>query len=539
MSALEKTNPFHKGELEAQTRAGVGNVAEWAGAFIRDFLPEQHREFHTSLPFLVAAGSNEKGQTWVTLVEGEDGFATSPDPHHLTLATSLDPSDPLSASFQMGADVGFLGIELDTRRRNRFSGYVQSSGSHYMIDIRQTFGNCPQYINERAWKRVNRTAPANVELTNALTERQIAQIENADTLFIGSGTVDGKNDPSRGFDASHRGGAPGFVHVVDSKHLQIPDYAGNNFFNTIGNLISNPRIGLLFIDFETGGLLHISGRATIDWKPNYARDLEAKRVINVQIDAVLDRPKAVSLRWEKPRDVTRRLRLSKRVKESEQITSFYLTPADGQPLEPFKAGQHLPIEVPIFGQIGNTKRSYSLSGSPHDDGYRLSIKREEKGLMSRYFHDRMNEGDVIDTHKPSGDFLVPNDNAPLVLASAGVGLTPMISMLHATAGENRPVHFIHGVRDGRDHALREEVDTLVSQHENLSSQVFYSRPDDRDILGQDYDVKGRVSAQQLMDMKVGPEAHYLLCGPSSFIADIRNGLEKLGVSSERIHFETF
>ncbi|MEM8700231.1 MAG: pyridoxamine 5'-phosphate oxidase family protein, partial [Pseudomonadota bacterium] len=149
--------PFHSGELEAQARAGVGDVANWAGGFIRDYLPEQHRQFHTSQPFLVVAGGDADGRTWITLVDGPEGFATSPDPRRISLATELEASDPLAGSFRDGADVGVLGIELATRRRNRFSGRVASGPDGYTIDVRQSFGNCPQYIHERAWIRAPRT----------------------------------------------------------------------------------------------------------------------------------------------------------------------------------------------------------------------------------------------------------------------------------------------------------------------------------------------------------------------------------------------
>jgi ferredoxin-NADP reductase/predicted pyridoxine 5'-phosphate oxidase superfamily flavin-nucleotide-binding protein len=539
MTTTDLINPFHAGERAAQDRAGVGNVAEWAGGFIRDYLPEQHRAFHTALPFLVVSGGDAAGRTWITLVEGPDGYATSPDPRHVQLNTQLDADDPLAATFHAGTDVGVLGIELATRRRNRFSGHVKAAGAGYAIDIRQTFGNCPQYIHERAWSRVE-TTPGKVTRTAALTKDQIAWIGVADTMFIGSGHQGDMGAASNGYDASHRGGAPGFVHVVDGTHLQIPDYAGNNFFNTIGNLISDPHIGLLFIDFETGGLLHISGRATIDWDPKDSHDHDAWRMINVEINAVVDRPAAASLRWAKQDHLSRRLKLDKRVQESADITSFYFTAADGRMLEPFEAGQHLPIEVQIPGQKGTSKRSYSLSGPPQERHfYRISVKREDKGLVSRFLHDQLREGSVIEAHKPSGDFILPDTTSPLVLVSAGVGLTPMLSMLHASAEHDRPVWYVHGARNSSDHAMRREVGALVSANPYAAQHIAYSRPEKDNVEGQHYHSQGRITADKLLALNAGPQAHYMLCGPAAFLADIRSRLEAKSVVPEQIHFETF
>ncbi|WP_421981571.1 pyridoxamine 5'-phosphate oxidase family protein [Roseibium sp.] len=534
-------NPFHSGELEAQARAGVGDVAKWAGGFIRDYLPEQHRLFHTSQPFLVVAGGDRDGRTWITVVDGPDGFAASPDPRRITLATELEASDPLAGAFREGADIGVLGIELATRRRNRFSGRVSTNADGYTIDVRQTFGNCPQYIHERAWTRAPRTGAVEAVRSTSLSEDQITRIASADTLFIGSGHQGDDGAASNGYDASHRGGAPGFVQVVDGTHLRIPDYAGNNFFNTIGNILSNPRIGLLFVDFETGGLLHLAGRATIDWNPQGVQDQDAWRVIDVEIEAVLDRPGAVGLRWTKQDHLSRPLRLAERVEETPTVTSFYLEAADGRPLEPFAPGQHLPVEIRVPGQAEPSKRSYSLSGSPADTTrYRLSVKREDQGLVSRHLHEHLQVGAVIKARQPSGDFVIPCDDCPLVLVSAGVGLTPMLSMLHASAlQQNRPVWYVHGTRNGRDHALRAEVDRLIAANDHLRQKTYYSQPDDTDLPGRDYDGKGRVTAERLLTLNAGPEARYMLCGPAAFLSDVRNGLEAAGVPADHIHFETF
>ncbi len=540
-------NPFHDGEIEAQTRAGVKDVAEWAGGFIRNYLPEQHRNFHTGLPFLVIASADNEGRTWVTLIDGEDGFIQSPNKYALLLDTQIDEQDPLHAVFQTGVDIGVIGIELASRRRNRFSGHLQQVDEGYTINMRQTFGNCPQHIHERAWTRVADNSPAQAVNSSALSQSQISMIEQADTMFIGSGNMRSQqqkteDSPSRGYDASHRGGAAGFVKVISAKQLQFPDYAGNNFFNTIGNLLLDPHIGLVFIDFETGSLLHISGRATIDWKPDNSDDPNILRMINVDIDQLIERPNALSLRWTKQDYLLQRYLITRREKETDAITSFYLTPADDSELIGFEAGQHLPIEVQIPGQVSVSKRSYSLSNAPYEkDSYRLSIKCEDKGLVSNFFHDSINEGAIIQASNPSGDFIMPCSQCPLVLVSAGVGITPMLSMLYAalSAASSRPIWFIHGAKNGAEHAFRQEVKTLISHHPNAQMLIFYSQPNDMDRAAIDYDREGRITAKDLSELNIGSGAHYMLCGPAKFLADIKLGLEASGVAADTIHFESF
>lgn len=532
-------SPFHDGERAAQVRAGVGDMAARVGSFIRDHLPEQHRTFHSTLPFLVASGADMAGHVWVTLVEGAEGFATSPDPQHLNLDTQLAKDDPLADAFHAGAEFGFLGIDLATRRRNRFNGRVQTSGSGYEIEIRQTFGNCPQYINPRAVTRGDEK-PGKPRRSDTLTPAQMARIAAADTLFIGSGHPAAAGHAGE-YDASHRGGTAGFVRVESARRLLIPDYAGNNFFNTIGNLIADPRVGLLFVDFATGGLLHLTGRAQIDWAPNVTTDPNALRWIAVDIEAVVDRPAAISLRWSDAGGLARRLRIAKKVRESEDITSFYLVPADGRPLDPFKAGQHLTVEVQIPGQQGAAKRSYSLSGPPQERRfYRISVKREHLGRVSQHLHDRSAEGDLVSVLGPSGDFVAPDGDAPLVLVSAGVGLTPMLSILGDHAGRNtRDIWFVHGTQNGATHAFKTELNRLLTSIQRQHRQVFYSQPKSTDRLGDDYDKIGRITATDLLALGAGPTAQYMLCGPAVFQSDLHRGLEAGGIRPDQIFQESF
>ena len=253
-------SPFHHGEQSVQERLGVRDIEDWARKVVHDHLPEQHQEFHTSQPFLVVSARDDAGHPWATLLAGPEGFVTSPDPRRLVIHAKPMIGDALENAFVEDADMGILGIELATRRRNRVNGRVASNGSNTItFRVDQAFGNCPQYIREREWKRVDSEPSATVQRSTGLSSTQQEWIEAADTFFIAS------THSETGMDATHRGGMPGFVEVVSNSILRFPDYAGNNMFNTLGNITNNPRTGLLFIDFETGKTLKLSGRAEILW----------------------------------------------------------------------------------------------------------------------------------------------------------------------------------------------------------------------------------------------------------------------------------
>lgn len=533
--------PFHAGEIEAQRRAKAGDVASWAGRFIRDYMPDQHRAFFEQLPFLVVAAADAEGQPWVTIVEGSPGFVSAPDPRRLAITARLPAQDPLAAALSPGAGIGILGIELATRRRNRMNGPIRAAGDSLVVEVRQSFGNCPQYIHERAWRFVEAPRSGHARTSQRLDANQRARVAAADTLFIGSGYDAGEDRPSDGHDASHRGGPRGFVRATDDGTLlRFPDYAGNNHFNTVGNLLRNPLVGLLFVDFETGGLLHIAGRASVDWAPRDGRDPNADRMIEVTVEKVIDRPAALRLRWRDERAELRPLRVMDKVRESDRITSFHLASADGAALPPFEAGQHLPVELNIPGRPDPFKRSYSLSGSPRAATYRLSVKREDHGVASSFLHAEVEIGDTIAARTPQGNFTLPDGRGAVVLVSAGVGVTPMVAMLRTAAeSPGRRIWFIHGTRNGQSHAFRAEVDAFVDRHPSVARKVFYSRPLKTDALGADFDAAGRIRADDLLALRAGSDAHYMLCGPARFIADLHAGLESGGVPPGQIHFETF
>ncbi len=243
--------------------------------------------------------------------------------------------------------------------------------------------------------------------------------------------------------------------------------------------------------------------------------------------------------------------VDRKVPESETITSFYLVPEDGQTLPPFKPGQFLTFRLEIPGQSTPVTRTYTISDCPNPDYYRLSIKREmppthrpdaAPGLSSNYFHDDVETGTKLCVKAPRGEFwLDPVDDTPVVLLSGGVGVTPMISMLNAivAAESKRPVWFVHGTRNGYEHALGAHVRRLAAEHDNIHLHVRYSQPGSKDVQGQDYDGVGHVDVDLLQQLLPPAAYDFYLCGPTPFMRSLYNGLLDWGVAEGRIHYEFF
>ncbi len=538
-----KESPFHAGEREVQARLGVSDIEDWARKVVRPYLPPEHRAFHTALPFLVVAARDAMDRPWATLLTGPDGFVTSPDARALVIDAKPGAGDALNGRFEAGADVGILGIELATRRRNRVNGRIRDDGARALVfAVDQAFGNCPQYIREREWRRIDASVPGQPKTGQKLSLAQRQWIENADTFFIASGHRGNGEKASFGMDASHRGGEPGFVSVENNTRLIFPDFAGNNHFNTMGNLVLDPRVGLLFVDFETGSLLQLTGRASIDWESDtVAKSPGAHRLVTIDIDEIVELPTAIPLRWDAEADSVRSLRLVEKKPESADVTSFIFEARDGGTLAPFEAGQHLPIDLELPGNPQKFQRTYTLSGAPGSDRYRISVKREPGGLVSNLLHDYLEPGAILDARKPAGDFTLPDDDRPIVLVSAGVGVTPMVSMLHALVekGADRPVWFVHGARDGAHHPLATEILDLIARHPNATHHTVFSRPSAKEMPGVDFHREGRIDGALLADLVKNGDAHFLLCGPTSFMAAIQSDLEANGVPASRILMEKF
>ncbi|MFA5981130.1 MAG: pyridoxamine 5'-phosphate oxidase family protein [Pseudomonas sp.] len=293
---LIEHSPWHAGERQMQASAGAAERMDMIGAkVIRDHLPEQHRGFYPLLPYLMLGVVDVHGMPWATMIEGAPGFAHSPDPHTLQIDSLPGSGDPARSALQPGAAVGLLGIDLDTRRRNRLNGRVGALDAEgFAVDVVQTFGNCPKYIQLRPVDGIARQPGGVAERSSRLDDAARAMIRNADTFFVASYVdIDGE----RSVDVSHRGGNRGFVRV-EGDVLTIPDFAGNLFFNTLGNLHANPVAGLLFIDFASGDVMHLAGHTSLILNgPEVARFEGAQRLWTVTVEQVVRRPAALALRW--------------------------------------------------------------------------------------------------------------------------------------------------------------------------------------------------------------------------------------------------
>lgn len=288
---------WHPGELQLQASIGAVEQMERIGQrMIRDFMPDQHRQFFAQLPFIVLGSVDENNRPWVSMRTGNPGFIHSPNPTRLTLLGNGLSDDPFEAGLQHNKAVGLLGIELHTRRRNRMNGKVvteQSDGLH--IDVEQSFGNCPQYIQVRNLHWQTTPTEPITELP-ALDDHAIAQIQQADTFFVAS-YADRTTNNARQVDVSHRGGEKGFVVIENNRSLLIPDYSGNRFFATLGNILLNGKAGISFFDFETGDILQLSGNAEVFYDQHLSKQTAgAERFWRFTPDQIFRRRNALPLR---------------------------------------------------------------------------------------------------------------------------------------------------------------------------------------------------------------------------------------------------
>jgi len=307
---------FHEGERALQARLGLAErLAQTGSRMVRDFMPDQHRDFFAMLPFLIVGSLDAKGRPWASILAGHPGFLQSPDPQTLTVAARPGFGDPLAENLATGAPLGLLGIQPETRRRNRMNGRAMLLGSQgFAVEVDQSFGNCPQYIQARAPRFVAEPETMQAEKpvlaeSATLSDRAQAMIEGADTFFLATASANPTQGGNQGVDVSHRGGKPGFVRVTRDANLNdggravltVPDFSGNMLFNSFGNLQVNPRAGLLFVDFASGDLLYLTGTAEVLWDaPELAQFAGAERLMRFTLEEGRLIPGALPLRWTRP-----------------------------------------------------------------------------------------------------------------------------------------------------------------------------------------------------------------------------------------------
>eukprot|EP00958_Prasinococcus_capsulatus_P001522 scaffold137_cov398-Prasinococcus_capsulatus_cf.AAC.44 len=615
---------------------------------VRRYLTEQHRVFFNQLPYFLIGAVDLKGYPQASLLAAKSGFTTSPDPYTLVVNALPLPGEPLADLFASDEtanidanrklSIAGLGIELHTRRRNRFAGHLTKLdrvGCSFSLAIAQTFGNCPQYIQTRELEFLQHVDESNKRLrktTEGASKREDPSfllknkeardlITTCDSFFVATACPD-EEDPyfcgtvrlNLHRDVSHRGGNPGFVKLdtVESAsgeqlvELTWPDFLGNFHFNTLGNLQYNPKAGLLFVDFANRTTLHVWGQATVVWEGEETEAfIGAQRLVKLVVEGVCmlegrlplgeARPfdqsmfapelpltgdwkqAEAALQLRKAKEEYHTFYVKRLVKEASDILSVYLAPqTPSTPVAMHKAGQFLPIRIPeckLFPDKGVPQavlsllclppetspayvyRTYSLSHIPSGYFYRISVKREEGGLVSSWIHANLREGDVLEAKAPAGSFTLDlaakavKEGEPIVLLAAGVGATPLLPMLQQLADEARrqprEAIYVQVSRNKVSVPFRKEVAAACAASPyRLRSFNVYTRPVDGD---RDCDFSGRLNAEILAQIVAphSPEScHFFMCGPPTFLKDtydLLSSAEEFGlqVPKSHIHYEFF
>ncbi|MGB3177963.1 MAG: pyridoxamine 5'-phosphate oxidase family protein [Albidovulum sp.] len=571
------TFQFHAGEREMQERAGKREAMEAFGKIaIRPFMPDQHREFYEKIPFILVGTLDDDGWPWASMLTGGPNFIASPNNKRLDLDATPLADDPLAANLKQGASVGLVGIELSTRRRNRMNATVRSvSDGGVSLDVVQSFGNCPQYIQTHD---VNFIRSPNVQIDRTPTQRftQLdaaaqAFIAQANSFYVASAADTGENPTARGADVSHRGGQAGFIQV-EGNAIIVPDFSGNNFFNTLGNFLVNPKAGLLFPDYATGDVLMLTGTTEVfeAGAPEIACFKGAERGWRFTLDHGIRIHDALPFRteftewspnslmadnWtqaearqkvEAERAAWRHLKVTAIKDESSVIRSFTFGAVDGQPLLSFEAGQFLTIRVTPEGAKPQT-RTYTVSSAPGDQGYRISVKREPGGAVSNHLHDTLNVGDVIDAKAPKGAFFIDAlEKRPAVLFAGGVGVTPMMSMTRHVLNESvrkrytRPLTVFHAAQTTDQRAFLEEFRAAETQSNGKIKYLsIIGHPEDDEVQGTDYDATGYITPDLIRAELSFDDYDFFLCGPPPFMQAVYDALRDLGARDARIFAEAF
>ncbi|MEL7979730.1 pyridoxamine 5'-phosphate oxidase family protein [Vreelandella titanicae] len=548
------SSPWHEGELALQRVVGVEKqMAEVGRKVMRPFLTPQLQHFFPQLPFVAAAAVDHDGWPWVTLLEGAPGFVHAPDESRLDLTLMPPADDPVTPLLTSGANLGLLGIELPTRRRNRVNGVLRGSAGQWQLEVVHAFGNCPQYIHDWSAMRSVQPQPDPVLIKrdatlDQLPEPVLAHIDRAITAFVGSYA---HTDQGVQVDASHRGGQPGFIRRQGSD-LILPDFAGNRFFNTLGNVLASGLAALVIPDFTSGNVLHLTGEARlVDEETAGARYPGAERYWCLTPRHIVWRPRALRWRshagavaveaaphgpWQALAPSTQqRVQVAAVVQETPEIRSFYLKSArQDKALAPFNAGQFITLHVPRLDGTALV-RSYTLSGDSQQAGYRISVKADGEG--SHYVHSALQVGTELAVSMPMGSFTAEasgSERAHWVLLGGGIGITPLVSLAHELTGAGRgPVTLIQSVREAAEAPFSDELRDLEARGLRLQRHVTGAKAVPNDWRA------GRVSLEQVLTGEALEEVLLYLCGPTAFVERYHQEALSLGVSPGQIHTEAF
>lgn len=563
-------SPFHSGEHVLQLRAGMRDAVETAGAgSIQNSLGVELQGAlkYQRLAFLALA--SEDGYPICAALAADRGFLDAPAPDCVELRWANVRDRSLEREMTAGCPISLMMmLDLPAGGRLRLNGGVESAQSGVTrIRIAQVFTNGSRFLHDRrvAAREYAAAVTQMQPVREALAPDMEDLLRRADTLIVATRHPALEPAGKQGLDVSHRGGLPGFVDVPDAKTLLWPEYSGNGFFNTAGNLMLDARCCLLAMA-GSDRALRVRGRAELLWKdPTLKASVGAERGIRLRVEQAEFVPNELDavapLEYYAPdlagtlpdRQATSRwsaMRIVRKEREAADAMSVYLEAATGQPLLPFLAGQHVRVRLPESSPGGGSvDRDYSLSHYTRTPRhYRLTVKRRQcqiaggEGAASTRIHDVLDVGSSILASAPKGDFNLPTElSRPLVFVSAGIGITPMVAMLQELAhrAPHHPLWFIHGARNGATWAFRRELATLREHLSNARWWTCFSSPRPDEVLGGDFDAEGRVSLDTLKATLPFDGYDFFLCGPDRFLAHLNTGLRNLGVAPAQIHIESF
>lgn len=281
-------DPFHEGERIVQQRAGVREAARKLAGIVRPRMGADVAGFLAARRMAFLGSLDGEQRPWASVAVGGEGFIEPANPVELHLAFEPPAGDPLCGNLRATGELALLAMDFETRSRARVNGRARLAPvGGVVLWPREVYGNCPKYIQRRVFAPATRT-PGEPVRGSSLGEADAALIGSADTFFLATWAEDAFAD------VSHRGGKPGFVRVTGNR-ISFPDYVGNNLFQSLGNLQLHPRAGLLFIDFESGDTLQVTGSAQVDWEGEGAMP-GARRMVHFEAEELVRTPGGFPLR---------------------------------------------------------------------------------------------------------------------------------------------------------------------------------------------------------------------------------------------------
>ncbi|WP_438464112.1 FAD-binding oxidoreductase [Marinomonas sp. PE14-40] len=573
--------PYHQGELAAQNKAGTRGAASELAAGKRRVLNflANHDAFLAAQSFAAMSIVDlSTGSVWLTPLFAKAGDLSAVTENEIVISSHSIPDNDVLNAVESGTPFSLLGIDLNRRIRHRINGvalgfedsqFEENNDRGLHLQVNEYTPNCPKYINRREIildannaESINRKAKR--EERTSLTEEDQGFIQAMDTLWIGSYA------PDIGADCNHRGGKPGFIRVTSPTTIEWPEYRGNGMFFTSGNLEVNDRAGVTVVDFETGSMIQMTGRALVDWEHD-GRYEGASRAIVFHIERLVRTDNVTSHRWkrldyspynptilgkdsanndsaiddpsincnERPIKAT----LVKIVEETETVKTFRFVVSHRIAFLP---GQYASFEFNnIPGGAASEVRTWTLSETPNslngDNTLDISVKRVPNGLVTNWLHDHAELGLEVVLKGIQGEMtaitLDTDTKTPLVpeqllLLSAGIGITPNLAMVRGIGSfslqDKTKVTMIHVERYQR---------LLLSHHELVRRSNNYPNFSYTNIITSE---QGRLTKAQLEALVPNPkDQQAYVCGPASFMEQMTEYLASIGVPVTNIHTEAF